>query len=159
MPFRGYFEVGDPRSSVFAAGGATWPTVPPYRWRLGCPNANLAWHFLKDPGVLFELWAQQTHDSTTWQATDGIPPDFCTMRLTRSWLPITSIILWWWRITFPAPTGPKHVLAYRTPGVANKNLVLARVDLPGAPPGIQGKTATFHQVRWDEENPPGGWPP
>ena len=159
MPFRGYFTIGDPRTNVFAAGGARWPTVPPLRWRLGYPDAHLAWTFLRDPGVLFEPWGQMGHDSATWEATEGIPPDFCSMRLTRTWLPLINIILWWWRVQFPGVGNVRHALTYRSPGAANVNLTFWDVDWAEIPPGFHDADCTFHQVEYDQTNPPGGWPP
>ena len=159
MPFRGHLEYDDPRGNLWVAGGATWPTMPPYRWRAGCQTANLSWHFLQDPGVLMEPWLPMLHDSATWTSTDGIPPFTCNMTLTRTYTPILHRVLWWLRVEWPDPVGVLNWVETRSVGPANVNLTLGPLQWELAPPGINGKSVTFFQVKHDKENPPGGWPP
>lgn len=159
MPFRGYFRIGDPRGPLFGSGGATWPTCPPWRWRLGSQDATGDWTFLKTTGVLLEPWLNMTHDQSQWQATVDKPPHLTYIRLYRQWVPIASLIRWTLAIDPNWYQGVWNLIVLKTPGQANKTLHLGRLVDPGTTNGSTGKLLKAYQVEFDQENPPGGWPP
>ncbi len=159
MPFRGYFRIGDPRGPLFASKGARWPTCPAWRYRLGSETATGSWEFLKTTGLLFESQQAVGHDLVTWATIADAPACFTECRITRSWLPLVSLVRWYLKIDCGCPGAPWELTRTMTPGAANKDFVFGNLVTPLDPgDGSAGKVTMF-QVEFDEENPPGGWPP
>ena len=159
MPFRGYFRPGDPRGPLFASKGAKWPTCPAWRYRLGSETATGAWDFLKTTGVLLESVRNFGHDTNRWPALDGQPECFTEFQLYREWIPLLNLLRWRLKLDCGCPGAPWELIKTTTPGAANRDVPLGRLLTPLGPgSGVAGKV-TLYQVEFDEENPPGGWPP
>lgn len=70
-PFSGHMRSGDPRTPVTAAGGCTWPTVPPRRLMVGSSNATGVYLPFKTSPVLFEyVVGESHHDHAVYRALD-----------------------------------------------------------------------------------------
>lgn len=159
MPFKGYFRAGDPRSPFFGAAGSFWPTVPPFRWRLGSQDATGSWSFLKTTGVLLENPGFTGHDFCSWSAISGQPACFTRFDITREFPEDWLLVVYRLVLKTPCSKRPWVSMKMLNPGKANKNVVFKSIFTPLGPPGDVGRTLTAYQVEFDEENPPGGWPP
>ena len=158
MPFRGYFTPGDPRGPLFASKGASWPTCPAWRYRLGSKTATGAWEFLTDTGILFEA-SQPAHDTSTWTPIADAPACFTDCRIVRSWVPVLSLVRWRLIIDCNCPGAPWDLTKTMTPGrAANRDVILGDLVTPLGPGSDKAGVVTIYQVQFDEENPPGGWP-
>lgn len=159
MPFTGFMQPGDPRGPLFASGGATWPTCPAWRYRLGSEDASGSWSFLRTTGILFEATGPSGHDFATWAMMADAPPCFTHCEIWRTWVPIVSLVRWTLRIITPCHWKAWRSDTFTTPGAANKDVLLKGLFTPRGPPGDPGTKLTLYQVEFDEETTPGGWPP
>lgn len=157
--FKGHFEPNDPRNVVWGAGGCDWPTVPPYRLRLGSQNAPEEWELLRTTGVLFQAQPSSTHDDVTWVSLTELPPDVDLMWIWRHYdLPAQQV---WW-LLFIDHTEHHEALQVidifgRGPG--NVNTFMENLDWPYAPIADPGTPLSLWQVYYSELVPLEGWPP
>lgn len=159
MPFRGYFRIGDPRGPLFGSKGATWPTCPAWRYRLGSETATGPWEFLKTTGLLFESQQAVGHDLVTWTAIADAPFCFTECRITRSWIPLVNLVRWYLKIDCGCPGAPWELVKTMTPGKANRNFIFGDLITPLDQGEGSAGVVSMYQVEFDEENPPRGWPP
>ena len=152
-------RIGDPRSLLFGWGGMIWPTVPPYRWRLGSEHATGQWLFLKTTGVLLEPQEQITDETINWTGTEDMPAWLHAIRLRRIWIPLLDHTSWMLRIVADCQLRQWDTFVIRPREKANKNLKIGEIEHEGAPPGNPGHAVTCYQVEFDQENVPGDWPP
>ena len=157
--FKGHFEPSDPRNVVWGAGGCTWPTVPPYRIRLGVEHPPPKWAFLELWGVLFEATEETTHDVVVWEAIHGLPECFNFWRITRTY--VTGATTWHWLVEIWTDFTDEPLVIEATTPIGKGNLDVEienrsweddHIPSPGSP-------MVLYQVYFDETNPPAGWPP
>ncbi len=159
MPFKGYFQPGDPRGPCFASSGADWPTVPAFRYRLGSEDASGSWSFLKTTGVLLEHAQSVGKHTDRWAAIADAPPCFSVCVFERMYLPIIPVVSWRLRIVTPCQFSAWICRVFKRAGPANVDVELGGIFTPNGPPGDAGTKLTAYQVEFDETQPPGGWPP
>lgn len=157
--FKGHFESSDPRNVVWGAGGCVWPTVPPYRMRLGSENAPEEWALLRTDGILFQATVAAQHDNVLWQAISPLPPF-----LDGAWI---------WRNFSRAAQDIRWTLFFNNPAVAQAWEITQVLDGPLRgnedtilddwewiyPHEQPGTPLLLAQVYFDELWPPDGWPP
>lgn len=157
--FKGHLESEDPRNLAWGAGNADWPTIPPYRIRVGNPIVHPVYAPLLNPGILMEPVGTPAHDDVTWQNVAPI----------SNW--ITGAWVWrhydralqetWWLAFFDLVFYPTavEVMDIHGPGPANVDVIIDNSE-PSQPERIQpGPWVGIWQVYFDETNPPDGWPP
>lgn len=159
MPFRGKMRKGDPRNLLLGWGGMVWPTVPPWRWRLGSQDATGGWDFLKTTGVLFVPKGAMTSETLHWQGV-SIPVDWiASMTIRRAWLPLLDITEWLLRIIYCEGYIQEDNKRTARRERANKDYAWGPLEQLAGPAGSPGRMVTSYQVEFDEVEPPGGWPP
>lgn len=158
-PFSGYMRKGDPRTPVWNAGGCIWPTVPPYRWRLGNENATGVWEFLKTTGVLFEPVEETSHDHGIWEATEGFPDCFEFAKLHKWWQEPWEDIHWIFEMKTPCSEHPWVISDWIPASTCNVDLAIVNQPWPYPDFITPGDWLIFYQVEFHQTTPPGGWPP
>lgn len=157
--FKGHFESADPRNVLWGAGGCTWPTVPPFRLRVGSENASGDWALLKTSGVLLEASPVIDHDDVTWIGVPPFPDDVTGMWIWRHYDKTAQTVRW---ILFIDHNGQPEALQITDtflPGPGNVNVLLENSDWPYAPIADPGTPISLWQVYFDETQPLEGWPP
>lgn len=157
--FKGHLEADDPRNVLWSAGGCWWPTIPPYRIRLGSENATGVWEFLRTIGVLFEPSGEETHDNTIWLAISPLPPLLDTAWIWRSYSRDNQTLRWTIFLNSPLHHTPWEITDLRdTPVLGNRDVLIEGYTWEYVHPS-PGSPLTLAQVYFDEELPPDGWPP
>lgn len=159
MPFKGRMRILDPRNLLFGWGGMVWPTVPPYRWRLGSQYATGQWLSFKTTGILLEPQPQVTSETIEWVGTDDMPAWLHAVYLRRVWIPLADYCEWMLRIISDCQYQQWDTVIRSAREKANMDKLIGPIKHAGAPPGDPGDTMTAYQVEFDERNVPGGWPP
>jgi hypothetical protein len=157
--FKGHLEPADPRGPVWGAGGCTWPTIPPYRFRLGCQNAPPVWEPLKSTGILFQASGPQYHDDLIYQAASAIPIMLQNIWIWRHYERVDQSIRWTFFFNNPLVSAAWEITDLQmAPYRCNVDIEVADYEWiyffpsPGSP-------LVLSQVYFDENFPPGGWPP
>lgn len=157
--FKGHFEPADPRNVIWGAGGCSWPTVPPYRLRLGSEAAQAPWGLLKTNGILYQARVGSTHDDVTWDSISNLPPF-----LDASWV---------WKHYDRQAQDIRWTVFFNNPGVAYSWEITQLIPAPqrcndtveldnwewSYPYPSPGSPLTLWQVYFNETQPPEGWPP
>lgn len=151
---------GDPRSNLFAAGGCTWPTVPPYKYFLGSGDATGSFFFLNTTGLLFPVsQPAPNHDLCYWTGT-GLPFPMLAAVIEKKVKPDrTGYTL---TLTMTALGYPPNFIVVEQEMIVQKcniDQAVGNHSWPYTWPGATGSTCTLYQVAFDETEPPGGWPP
>ena len=157
--FKGHLEAADPRNVLWGAGGCTWPTVPPYRLRLGSQSASGPWELLKTSGVLLEAAALWTHDDVTWIGVAPFPDDVTGMWIWRHYDKTAQEVWWLLFITHTGHHEDLQVIDIFEVGPGNVNVSMENLDWLYAPITSPGSPLTLWQVYFDETEPLEGWPP
>ena len=150
---------GDPRNLLLGWGGMVWPTVPPWRWRLGSRDATGEWEFLKTEGILYVPQGTMTSETLIWQGVQPYPDWIASTVIRRAWLPLIDTTEWLLRFIFCEGLyqSDNKRTARRTK--ANKDQSWGVIKSEGSPGPDPGTQVTAYQVEFDEIQPPGGWPP
>lgn len=157
--FKGHFESADPRNVLWGAGGCVWPTVPPFRIRLGSENAPIEWELFKTSGTLFEAFGTPTHDDVTWQSISATPPDVTSAWIWRHYERADDDIRWTLFFNTPLTPQPWEItLLTAAPVRGNRTVAIADFDWTYGYPS-PGNPLLLTQVYFNESLPPSGWPP
>jgi hypothetical protein len=157
--FKGHLDPGDPRDPLWAAGGATWPTIPPYNIIVGNPITHPIWLPLLNPGILMSPDQLTPYDDQTWtsvaQPSTWITSAWAWRHFDRSTMEVD------WFVFFNTVFHPDPLQVWDTftaPRAANVDV---KIDNSGWPYGLPtpGDEIGIYQVLWDESTVPGGWPP
>ena len=157
--FKGHLEPDDPRDPLWGAGGARWPTIPPYRLRLGVLETSRRWRVLTDTGVMFEAEQSSTYLDVTYLAVGPFPYHVTGMWLWRHF-DRTLQNVWW--LLFIDHEDHHEALQVNTifdPGPANIRIDIENTNWPYAPIPDPGGPFELWQVYYNEDDPPEGWPP
>ncbi len=157
--FKGHFEPADPRNVLWGAGGADWPTVPPYRIRLGMQNPTGDWDLLRSAGVLFEADPAGQHDDVTYTGQPPFPNIVTGMWLWRHFDPEAQRV--WWLLFIAHPDHHEDLQIDHTfdPGPANVTVILPNEEWVYHETLYPGTPFEIWQVYFNETQPPEGWPP
>lgn len=156
--FEGHMEQGDPRDLMWACGGCTSPTIMAYNFLVCSTNAWGVLSFLNNVGI--ELIPNTPWGSSWefwWKLRESVP--WVTVALLKKTYPFNGHN---YRLELQATTGA-GVFFSDTVFPAQKcnvthMLTPAEVGFP-VPLGGTGDGFRLMQVEWDEQRPPGGWPP
>lgn len=157
--FKGHLEPDDPRNPVWGAGGCTWPSIPPYRLRLGSQNAPEEWEILDRLGVLFEADFTNPHDDLIYRSLPPLPPFLDDAWIWRHYERPDQTLRWTLFFNNPAiPADWEITDLQMSPQVCNRNVAIADYEwiYPFPSPGTP---LVLAQVYFDEIFPPNGWPP
>lgn len=156
--FEGHLSVDDPRTPLTGAGGATWPTIPPWNWYLYAPAAWGAFTGLRVFGILLiNQWGHQYHDELWWDGDSGGPRIYWG-RYTRKWIKPADYVHHTFHVHNKWTLDELHLEWHVQPGPANVNLACP-TDAAHPPwNGGLGEGAILAQCEWDEWGPP-TWPP
>lgn len=157
--FKGHFESDDPRNVVWGAGGCTWPTVPPYRLRLGLEGATGPWELLQTSGVLLEASPLSAHDDVTWIGVPPFPDDVTLIWVWRHYDKPAQKVWWFIFIHHVEHFEPLQIDDQFGTGPGNVDVFVENLDWLYAPIADPGTPFSLWQVYFDETNPPQGWPP
>lgn len=156
--FSGHFSPGDPRTPVTAAGGCTWPTVPAYRYLLVSDNATGILSFLNTEGILYQQSGTPPgHDEMLWTGII-LGQEIQSTRLIRSYPTVQGNIMWNLYLHHQDCYFEMVTSGTQKPGKCNVDVPLYEFDCLWAE-GTSGDTVRLLQVEWDEQRPPGGFPP
>lgn len=156
--FRGHLEPEDPRRPLTAAGGCTWPTIPPHRYYASSENATGFLLPLNTQGILLE------------KVTPGLAHDACQWLMIAGPIPITFGILWkryyrereevdWYLGISASPCGLIDI-EWTTPiQSCNRAHLLGDHCCPLLPGSCTGDTFTLWQVEYDKTEPTSQPPP
>jgi hypothetical protein len=157
--FKGHFEPDDPRNVLWGAGGADWPTVPPFRLRLGIQTVPLPWRRFRRQGVLLEGDPSSTHDDVTWTGIAPFPTDVIGLWAWRHYDKPGQAVWWFIFINHTGHHEPLQVLDIFGVGPANKTVYVENTDWPYPTIPDPGTPFELWQVYFNETLPPDGWPP
>lgn len=154
-PFAGHFSPGDPRGPLSAAGGCTWPTIPPYRFWLTSDDATGDLAFFNVRPVLFQFASGQPAHNFTWWFRHGTHPDVGLARCLRRYTfaaPTSN-----WAFTIPVNAIPEESLNFnidRPIETCNRGLPLPNTFAFDIDRGVTGDTFRLEQIEWDQTSPP-----
>lgn len=157
-PFRGHMPLGDPRGPIFGSGGCTWPTVPGWRLFLGSTNATGVLSFFNTRGILLQVHEPHGNPSSMqWDIIDAPVTVLSGVVLKQRFI---SPLRYSFAAVFLTIWGPLESSAEWLAQRCNVTHPLPEASVEVGPiVGSTGSQFKIHQVKWDEEQPPGGWPP
>lgn len=157
--FQGSLSHEDPRTNVTAAGGSIWPTVPPYRMKLGAYNAEGVLAFINTKGLLFEQISPiKNHDEMFWIGSDN--PIEVGGALAKRWYTYPNDhYTWLLQVFLRASVQPLIVEWERPYEKTNIDMPVPPTYLGNPVVGYTGDEPFLYQVEWNETDPPWGWPP
>lgn len=153
--FSGHIETNDPRTPLSAAGGCTWPTIPPYRLWLVSDDATGDLAFFNFAPLLLEWDAPQpAHDLAEWQLIGD--DDYAESAIAEK-LFTQGQNTYRWRFEIEVIAIPEEPLVFgiiRDIGRCNVTIPLPNVWAFDIDRGRTGDTFRMEQVVWDEDSPP-----
>ena len=157
--FDGHIAPPDPRDLHIGSSGATWPTVPPYRWLLGSENPTAELYFLYNTGLLFELDQPASEPGyARWDGPIGMAP-VTWARTERFHAPADTDLTILIRLdVIGCPERLEIDLTFPI-GPANVDYHVGDWSLISPCVGSTGDTCRLMQVEYNETVPPDGWPP
>jgi hypothetical protein len=157
--FKGHIEPDDPRHVLWGAGGATWPTVPPFRFRLGNPIVHPLWAVLQNRGILMEPFGSPTHDDITWANIEPIAAWITLAWVWRHYDRVRNDVRWmaFFDVTFwPEAV---QVMDFHEPGPANVDVIVDNAGFEHPTHITPGPWLGLWQVYYNETETPEQWPP
>lgn len=156
--FTGHMPEGDPRDLMWACGGCNWPTVSAFKYLLCSTNATGVFSFLNTEGILVK---PLTPYGSSWQfqwILDKAPVSVTFAILVRNF-PV-NVDEYRFSLQVGNPWGPFMSVTDFPRGNCNITHMLTQASV-GFPVELGNTGSGFRavQVEWDEDRPPGGWPP
>lgn len=157
-PFSGHYDADDPRFSITAAGGCTWPTTPAFRYLCVSDDASGQWSFLNYAGFLIQQSSgAREHDEMTWIGQTLQWPLLWAV-FFREFIQQRNVIEWTVQIHSVYCYFPAFIEFEQVPGPGNLVVPLRKMSCTGAD-GDTGDEMRLLPVQFDQTRPPGGFPP